>query len=92
MTAGVPNISVLVRRWLEGQGREAMEGQRIARQLKRPPLPHDLEAPLPRIEVRDSVKTAIRALADRNPAVLAYDGDHAVGILTRIDVLSFVST
>ncbi len=51
-----------------------------------------MEAPLPRIEVRDSVKTAIRALADRNPAVLAYDGDHAVGILTRIDVLSFVST
>jgi len=50
-----------------------------------------MEAPLPRLTTKDNVQAAIRTLSSRNPAVLVYDGDRAVGILTRIDVIGFVS-
>jgi cystathionine beta-synthase len=50
-----------------------------------------MEAPLPKLNVQDDVQAAIRVLSSRNPAVLVYDGERAVGILTRIDVIGFVS-
>jgi cystathionine beta-synthase len=50
-----------------------------------------MEKPLTRLTPRDSVQTAIRTLTARNAAVLVCDGDEPVGILTRFDVIGFVS-
>jgi cystathionine beta-synthase len=56
------------------------------------PVGEVMEPPLPRLAPTDSVQAAIRVLAERTPAVLVYDGDRPVGILSRIDVIGFIST
>jgi cystathionine beta-synthase len=50
-----------------------------------------MEDPLPQLAPGDSAEAAIRALTRKTPAVLVVDGSRAVGILTRIDVIGFVS-
>jgi cystathionine beta-synthase len=55
------------------------------------PVGEIMEKPLTRLTPRDSVQTAIRTLTARNAAVLVYDGEEPVGILTRFDVIGFVS-
>ncbi len=45
----------------------------------------------PTLSPTDSVKAAIRLLSKDSRAVLVFDGDHPVGILTSIDVVGFIS-
>ena len=45
----------------------------------------------PNLSPKDSVKAAIRLLSKDSRAVLVFDGDHPVGILTSIDVVGFIS-
>ncbi|NNF08033.1 MAG: cystathionine beta-synthase [Candidatus Eisenbacteria bacterium] len=50
-----------------------------------------MSPPLSTLTAKDSVKAAIRALADKNPAVLVMENNRPVGILTRTDVIGFIS-
>ncbi len=50
-----------------------------------------MEEPLPQLSAGESAEAAVRALARKTPAVLVLDGSSPVGILTRIDVIGFVS-
>jgi cystathionine beta-synthase len=45
----------------------------------------------PSLSPTDSVKSAIRLLSKDSRAVLIFDGDRPVGILTSIDVVGFIS-
>ena len=47
--------------------------------------------PLPSVGIGESIDQAVEAL-ERGPAVLVVDAGHPVGILTRSDVLDFLST
>ncbi len=47
--------------------------------------------PLPSVGIGESIDQAVEAL-ERGPAVLVVDGGHPVGILTRSDVLDFLSS
>ena len=47
--------------------------------------------PLPILDREAPVADATRKLAQRNPAVLVRDDGRIVGILTRYDVLEFIT-
>jgi cystathionine beta-synthase len=50
-----------------------------------------MEKPLPQIERDEPVSQAARLLAKRNPAVLVREDGGVIGILTRIDVIEYIS-
>ncbi len=51
-----------------------------------------LDPPFPVITSRDSVEQATRLLTRENPAVLVREGNGIVGIVTRYDVIHFLTT
>jgi cystathionine beta-synthase len=50
-----------------------------------------MEPPLPTVEINDPVRDAISLLSKKNTSVLVMENSHAAGILTRTDVIGFVS-
>jgi cystathionine beta-synthase len=71
------------------------EGPLMARVLEDPhsltgPVEEVMGEPLPVIDADRSVDEAIRLLADRN-AVVVQDDDNPLGILTRFDLIEYVS-
>jgi cystathionine beta-synthase len=49
-----------------------------------------MDEPLPMVDVRDAVDTAMGVLTSTSPAVLVCEGPRPVGVLTRADVLDFL--
>ncbi|MGH3665250.1 MAG: CBS domain-containing protein, partial [Egibacteraceae bacterium] len=49
-----------------------------------------MDAPLPRVDTRDTVEEAMTVLSGQSAAVLVCDGPVPVGVLTRADVLEFL--
>ncbi|MBI3845957.1 MAG: cystathionine beta-synthase [Planctomycetes bacterium] len=56
------------------------------------PIEGHLEPPFPVITPRDSVDHVTRLLTRENPAVLVREGDRLVGIVTRYDVIHFLTS
>lgn len=50
-----------------------------------------MEPPMPTLKIDDPVRDAIGLLSQKNPCVLVLENGHAAGILTRTDVIGFVS-
>ena len=50
-----------------------------------------MEPPLPTVRVDDPVREAIGLLSKKNPCVLVMEDNRAAGILTRTDVIGYVS-
>ena len=50
-----------------------------------------MEAPLPTVQADEPVREAISLLSKKNASVLVMENSHAAGILTRTDVIGFVS-
>jgi cystathionine beta-synthase len=50
-----------------------------------------MEDPLPTVDARDTVEAAMSVLTARSPAVLVCDGMLPVGVVTRSDVLDFLT-
>ncbi|MGH2726481.1 MAG: pyridoxal-phosphate dependent enzyme, partial [Actinomycetota bacterium] len=55
------------------------------------PVGEVMGPPLPSVGIGESIDQAVEAL-ERGPAVLVVDGGHPVGILTRSDLLDFLSS
>ena len=55
------------------------------------PVGEVMGPPLPSVGIGESIDQAVEAL-ERGPAVLIVDGGHPVGIITRSDVLDFLSS
>ena len=51
-----------------------------------------MDEPLPVVDVRDTVDTAMGSLTRRASAVLVCEGPRPVGVLTRADILDFMTT
>ena len=50
-----------------------------------------MEDPLPTVDARDTVESAMSVLTARSPAVLVCEGTLPVGVVTRSDVLDFLT-
>lgn len=50
-----------------------------------------MESPLPTVDIHEPVREAITLLSKKNASVLVMENSHAAGILTRTDVIGFVS-
>ncbi len=51
-----------------------------------------MEGPLPVLDTRDTVDTAMGQLTGHDAAVLVCEGATPVGVLTRADLLEFMTT
>ena len=52
---------------------------------------HTMEKPLPMVHINDELKTAIKFFSQKNPAVLIVDDQQPVGMMTRVDILEYMS-
>ncbi len=55
------------------------------------PVVEAMQAPLPVVDVGEPLDDVFSDLAAGNPAVVVVDGDRAVGVLTRADLLTFLA-
>jgi cystathionine beta-synthase len=77
--AGSINENTLMRAVLENP---AIIDERVGRLM---------EAPLPTVQADEPAREAISLLSKKNASVLVMENSHAMGILTRTDVIGFVS-
>jgi cystathionine beta-synthase len=52
---------------------------------------HSMEPPLPSIHMNEEMNEAVKFFAQKNPAVLVTDDTKPIGIVTRFDLLDFMS-
>lgn len=55
------------------------------------PVKNIMEPPLPKLEADTNIEHAVDLLGKKNPAVLVEDDSRVVGIVTRFDVLEYLS-
>ena len=50
-----------------------------------------MENPLPEIHMNEEVQTAVKYFMQKQPAVIITDHEKPIGIITRFDVLEYMS-
>lgn len=55
------------------------------------PIKEIMERPFPMLHLDDELQSAIDLLAKRNPAIIVEDGEKIAGIVTRYDVIEYVT-
>ena len=50
-----------------------------------------MEAPLPTVHMNEEMSAAVKLVAQKIPAVLVTDDHKAIGIVTRLDLIDYMS-
>lgn len=50
-----------------------------------------MDAPLPSIHMNEEMNSAVKFFAQKNPAVIVYDDEKPIGIITRFDLLDYMA-